>query len=119
MRTAATRLAACLAASLAATGAASAHHGWSTYDDSKTVTITAPISRIAYENPHGMVWLMHEGVEKEIYLAPPSRMTARGLEKAALEVGKPVTVEAYVSTRNPAELRAERITVDGKTTELR
>ena len=40
-------------------------------------------------------------------------------EKEALAVGKTVTLEAYPSTANANELRAERITVDGKTIELR
>jgi hypothetical protein len=66
-----------------------------------------------------MAYVTHDGKEAEIYLAPISRMVARGLEKEALAVGKTVTLEAYPSTANPGEFRAERITVDGKTIELR
>jgi hypothetical protein len=36
-----------------------------------------------------------------------------------LKPGTPVTVDGYPSTRNQHEMRAERITVAGKTVELR
>ena len=36
-----------------------------------------------------------------------------------LKPGTPVVVEGYPSTRNEREMRAERITVAGKTVELR
>ena len=96
-----------------------AHHGWSSYDASKTVTITGELDEVKWENPHAMAYVTHEGKRAEIYLAPISRMVSRGLEKDALAVGKTVTLEAYPSTSNASEFRAERITVDGKTIELR
>jgi hypothetical protein len=108
-----------LAVVTATSGAAQAHHGWSSYDATKTLTITAPIDELKYENPHGLIWITHEGKRTEVYLAPPARMVARGLQPDALIVGKAVTVEAYANTADPAELRAERITVDGKVIELR
>ena len=52
-------------------------------------------------------------------LAPPSRMAARGLPSADLKTGIEATVEGYPSRDDPAEMRAERITIAGKTTELR
>ncbi len=52
-------------------------------------------------------------------LAPPSRMETRGLQRDALKTGVTATVVGYPSRTNPDELRAERITIDGKTTELR
>lgn len=113
------RLVAGLAAAAVLSGTAHAHHGWSSYDAAKVTTFTAPITKVSYENPHGMIFVSHEGVEKEIYLAPPGRMMSRGLEASALTVGKTVTIEAYPSTATANELRAERITVDGKTVELR
>lgn len=96
-----------------------AHHGWSSYDAGKTVKITAPLDDVKWENPHSMAYVTHEGKRVEVYLAPISRMVARGLEKDALAVGKTVTIEAYPSSANANEFRAERITVDGKTVELR
>ena len=54
-----------------------------------------------------------------VVLAPPSRMERRGLEKAALKPGATVSVEGYPNRDKPEEMRAERITANGKTVELR
>ena len=59
------------------------------------------------------------GKSWNVVLAPPSRMERRGLEKGALKAGATVTVEGYANRDKPEELRAERITVNGKTIELR
>jgi hypothetical protein len=52
-------------------------------------------------------------------LAPPSRMQNRGLEQGMLKPGTTVTLEGYANRDKPEEMRAERITVGGKTVELR
>lgn len=96
-----------------------AHHGWSSYDSTKMFAIEGPVLESAYSNPHGSVSIEHEGKRWEIVLAPPSRMSARGLEEADVAVGKTVKVEGYPSTRTATEMRAERITVGPKTVELR
>ena len=36
-------------------GPASAHHGWSGYDSSKTLNLTGTIKESGYEHPHGFV----------------------------------------------------------------
>ena len=54
-----------------------------------------------------------------VVLAPPSRMENRGLPRDALKPGNTVTVVGYPNRSKPDEMRAERITVDGKTVELR
>ena len=46
-------------------------------------------------------------------------MQARGLTQEMLKPGTIVAVEGYPSTQQPHEMRAERITIDGKTFELR
>jgi len=119
MRVIATIVAAAVLSATAITGTAFAHHGWSSYDASKTVTIKAPVAELTWGNPHSMMWVMHEGKKVEIYLAPISRMVSRGLTQEMIPVGKEVTLEAYLSNNTGAEYRAERITVDGKTIELR
>lgn len=98
---------------------ANAHHGWSSYDSSKTLTLTGPIKTASYENPHGTLTMTAEGKEWLIILAPPFRMDNRGLAREMLTEGRDVTVEGYQNRRDPQEIRAERITVDGKTVELR
>lgn len=109
-----------LAAVLACTaGAALAHHGWGSYDAAKKVTITSPVETLAWQNPHVHVTVKHEGGTWEAVLAPPFRMDARGLNPDLIKAGTAVTVEGYPSTRTEREIRAERITVAGKTYELR
>ena len=96
-----------------------AHHGWSEYDASKSLTLTGKIVESGYEHPHGHVRLQVPGKTWHVVLAPPSRMEARGLAPASLGKGRTVTVVGYANRSKPEELRAERITADGKTIELR
>ena len=109
----------CAGAALACAGAALAHHGWGSYDVGKAFKITAPVEMLQWSNPHAHLMLKHEGATWEATLAPLSRMEARGLSEAMLKPGTSVVVEGYPSTRTPNEMRAERITVAGKTVELR
>lgn len=96
-----------------------AHHGWSEYDSSKPLTLTGVVKESGYEHPHGHVRLEAPGKTWNVVLAPPSRMERRGLSKAALKAGTQVTVVGYPNRTKPEEMRAERITVNGKTVELR
>ncbi len=96
-----------------------AHHGWSSYDSNTLVTIEGPILAADTGFPHAHIELQHEGERWDIVLAPPSRMTARGLPDGALAEGVVVRVEGYPSTETEWELRAETITVDDKTVQLR
>ncbi len=106
-------------AALCLSGGALAHHGWSSYDSSRPLTLTGVIRQSGYENPHGFVDLEAEKGKWHVVLAPPSRMESRGLPKSALKEGTKVTVEGYPHRTTKDELRAERITVEGKTVELR
>lgn len=96
-----------------------AHHGWSSYDASKLVTLNTALAEVRYRNPHAEVEVEHDGKRWLVILAPISRMESRGLPSNALERGKKITIEAYPRNDGTAEMRAERITVDGKTIELR
>ena len=100
-------------------GAAFAHHGWGSYDASKTMMIENAITGVEWQNPHVHIAMAHEGGTWDLVLAPPFRMDARGLSPDMIKAGTRVRVEGYVSTRVQRELRAERIVVDGKTFELR
>jgi len=107
-----------LAAAMLA-GNAWAHHGWSEYDSSKPLTLTGAIKESGYEHPHGHVRLEVPGKTWSVVLAPPSRMERRGLSKGELKPGAKVTVVGYPNREKAEEMRAERITVNGKTIELR
>lgn len=98
---------------------AMAHHGWSEYDASKPLTVTGEIKAAGYEHPHGHITLAVPGRTWQVVLAPPSRMERRGLARDALKPGTQVTVTGYANREKPQEMRAERITVNGKTIELR
>ena len=100
-------------------GAALAHHGWGSYDASKPLTVRSPVEKLKWENPHVHIDVKHDGAVWEAVLAPPFRMEARGLKREMLKAGAVVAVEGYPSTKGERELRAERITVGGKTFELR
>ena len=100
-------------------GNAHAHHGWSEYDQTKTVKLTGTITQSGYEHPHGVVKLNADGKSWLVVLAPPFRMENRGLSKSDIANGAQVTVEGYINRSQPDELRAERITAGNKTVELR
>ena len=98
---------------------AQAHHGWSGYDSDKPLKLDGVIKEGGYEHPHGYVRLEASGKVWNVVLAPPSRMESRGLARTALRPGVKAVVEGYPARDDPVEMRAERITIDGKTTELR
>jgi Family of unknown function (DUF6152) len=104
---------------LAVVGVAGAHHGWSGYDAGKTLTLTGIIKEAGYEHPHGSVRLETPDKAWIVVLAPPSRMENRGLKREMLAPGTTATVVGYPNRTEPDEMRAERITIAGKTTELR
>jgi hypothetical protein len=108
-----------IAAFLAAPVAVTAHHGWSEYDSTKELKLTGKIVESGYEHPHGHIRFEAPGKTWNVVLAPPSRMENRGLPKEWLKTGATATVEGYANRNKPEEMRAERITINGKTIELR
>ena len=106
------------AAMLAATPAL-AHHGWSGYDNSKPVTLAGTVTEVSYTYPHATIKLDVSGKTWLAVLAPPSRMSSRGISGDDIKVGAKAIVEGYVSRDDAGEMRAERITLDGKVYELR
>ena len=106
-------------ASLVLPSAALAHHGWSSYDAEKVIRVTAPLTNVTWGNPHGAAKVRYQGKVWDVVLAPTTRMEARGLTQAMLTAGKPVTLEGYPRKDGTAEMRIERITVNGAAVELR
>jgi len=107
---------------LAAT--ASAHHGWSGYDESKSLTLTGVVRASSYENPHTFIDLqVDEGKPGaklwHAVLAPPSRMQARGIKKEDLKPGTTLTVVGFQDKAKPSEAKIERMTINGKSFEIR
>ena len=108
-----------LLAALAATASAFAHHGWSEYQSDKPLDLTGTIEQAGYEQPHGFVRLKTADKTWLVVLAPPSRMESRGLPRDKLVAGQKASVHGYPHRSKGDELRAERIPIEGKTTELR
>ncbi len=108
-----------LAGALFLASTALAHHGWSEYDSERELTLTGRIAESGYEHPHGHIRLETPGKTWTVVLAPPSRMERRGLSPEALKPGNTATVVGFPNRNKPEELRAERITIGGKTAELR
>lgn len=96
-----------------------AHHGWSHYNAAKPQQLSGTIEKAGYEQPHGYVQLKAGDKTWHVVLAPPSRMDARGLSRDMLVAGTQATVYGYPHLSKDKEMRAERITIGGKTTELR
>ena len=106
-----------LAAMVATT--ASAHHGWSEYNADTPVEVVGTIEEAGYVQPHGYVRLRTADKTWNVVLAPPYRMENRGLTKDRLVAGERAAVYGYPHRKKGDEMRAERITIGGKTTELR
>ena len=96
-----------------------AHHGWSGYDASRALELKGKIIESGYEHPHGFVRLETENKTWLVVLAPPSRMERRNLPRKLLAPGTEATVVGYPSRTDSVELRAERIRIGGRSTELR
>src|SRR5438309_2183377 len=122
MRTILFTFAGSLAIAVLLTSPALAHHGWTGYDEKQTLNLTGVIREMGYDNPHGYINLQIDNGQGKTWhavLAPPSRMESRGLPKDMLKVGATATVVGYPNRTIADELRVERITIAGKTTELR
>ena len=96
-----------------------AHHGWGSYDAAKPITVVGPIQTLKYENPHALITVKArgQGVDRDAGAGLAHAEPRRAAELVA--VGKTVSAYGYASTVEKDEMRAERITVDGKTVELR
>ena len=98
---------------------AAAHHGWGSYDSANPVTVTGPITMSRYENPHATIKVKGTDKEWTVTLAPTFRMQNRGALPDMIKVGQTITAFGYPSTVAKDEMRAERITMAGKTIEMR
>ncbi len=96
-----------------------AHHGWSGYDSSQVLNLSGVIQESGYEHPHAYMKMEVGPKLWLVVLAPPSRMERRGVSRDMLTVGTTATVVGYPHRSDDGEMRAERVTINGKTAELR
>jgi hypothetical protein len=95
------------------------HHGWSNYDQKKVLDFKTVIDESTYENPHALAQVKYKNAVWTVYLAPASRMTARGLSADMIKKGTAVRIVAYPHKTVKNEMRAERIFVNDQKYELR
>lgn len=107
------------AAILAIPAAAYAHHGWTSYDEKKVIKLNSKLSDVRWANPHGSANVRYKNATWHVVLAPVSRMEARGLTRDMIGPKQVVTLEGYPRRDGTHEMRIERITVNGRTVELR
>jgi hypothetical protein len=101
---------------------AGVHHGWADYDTERAFTLEGTIQKVQYVNPHVLVQVQPKADTTMSWLAvlaPPSRMTRRGLPRDSVRVGRTARLYGYPHREHSDEMRAERITLGGGTTELR
>ena len=96
-----------------------AHHGWSSYVADKPVTVNGEILSAKYENPHVTITVKGQNKVWTVTLAPTSRMISRGAARELVTAGKQISAYGYPSRVEKDEMRAERITIEGKTVEMR
>ena len=65
MRLAFVAIVAATLSTAAITGTAFAHHGWEAYDAAKQQKVTGTIADLKWEQPHAVLWLTVNGVEKQ------------------------------------------------------
>ena len=119
LRTKSVAIAIALAVTAVAADLTSAHHGWSGYDSSQVLNLTGVIQESGYEHPHAYMKMEVGNKLWLVVLAPPSRMERRGISHEVLAIGTTATVVGYPHRSDDGEMRAERITINGKTAELR
>jgi|SRR5690606_8552430 len=95
------------------------HHGWANYDQTKVLDFKTVIEQSVYENPHALAEVEYQGDRWTVYLAPASRMAARGISADMIRKGTTVRLVAYPHKTKKTEMRAERIFIGDKKYELR
>jgi hypothetical protein len=90
-----------LAAAVACSGPAYAHHSFATYDRSQTLTLKGTVKSFQWTNPHCVVWIMvqpeggGEPQEWSIETTSPGVLTRGGWTRNSIKPGDPVNVEYY------------------------
>jgi hypothetical protein len=108
-----------LAIVAATAGAATAHHGWTSYDSDRTVTLTGTVREAAFEHPHATLRLEAQGRVWLVVLPPPTRAVPMGLNAQTLTAGTSVTIVGHPHRSVEDEVRATRLTMGGRTYQLR
>src|SRR5437870_702960 len=97
--------------------AAWAHHSFAAqYDRNKPATLTGPVTKIDWINPHARFFLDVKDaggkiVNWEVELAPPAMLLRRGWTRSALKIGEPVTVNGSLAKDGSNLINATAVTL--------
>jgi hypothetical protein len=98
-----------------------AHHSFAAqYDRNKPVTLTGPVTKIDWINPHARIFIEAKDasgkvVNWEIELGPPAILMRNGWKKTAVKVGETVTVSGSLAKDGSNLANASAVTLaDGK-----
>ena len=107
--------------SLVGSGAALAHHSFTTeYDGNKTFNVKGTVSKVEWTNPHARFYVdttdeNGKMVTWNMELASPSALVRNGWTSRTLKVGDTVTVTGYAAKVAPYRGDARSvITADGR-----
>ncbi|WP_205511039.1 DUF6152 family protein [Longitalea arenae] len=95
------------------------HHGWTNYDQNKTLDYVGTVEEFTFENPHATARVKDKKKTWLVILAPTSRMESRGVPSDKITKGSKLRVVGYPHKKIKDEMRAERIFVDNVKYELR
>src|SRR5215468_3990738 len=98
-----------------------AHHSFAAqYDRNKPATLTGPVTKIDWINPHARFFMdvkdaAGKVVNWEVELAAPAMLIRRGWTRNALKIGENVTVNGSLAKDGSSLLNATNVTLsDGK-----
>ncbi len=107
--------------SILATSPLSAHHSFAAqYDRSKPITLTGPVKRVDWINPHARFFVEAKDAEGkavlwEIELGAPAGLMRQGWTRNSLKIGDVVTVNASLAKDGSKLANATTVTLgDGK-----
>ena len=99
-----------------------AHHSFAAqYDRNKPTTLTGPVRRLDWINPHARFFIdvtdaaTGKVVSWEIELGPTAGLMRRGWTRTSLKIGEPVTVAGFLAKDGSHVANATTVTLsDGK-----
>jgi hypothetical protein len=99
-----------------------AHHSFAAqYDRTKQATLTGPVTKVDWINPHARFFLdvkdpaTGKVVKWEVELGAPAMLTRRGWSSKALPIGESVTVNGSLAKDGSNLINASTVTLsDGK-----